>query len=67
MFKWFMSAESVVDASLRDLKKGKVICVPGLKYKLLYVVVRLVPRRVLYWLVKRHHRAKRAVKATVNE
>jgi len=31
----WMSAEAVVEASLRDLKRGRVVCVPGLKNKLL--------------------------------
>lgn len=46
-FAW-MSAESVVAQSLRDLDNGRVISVPGLGYRLLALISGLVPRRLLY-------------------
>ena len=54
-FAHFMSPEKVVDVSLRDLAKGKVVSVPGLRYKLAAVLAPVLPRRILYWLA-----AKRA-------
>ena len=46
-FLW-LSAESVVAASLRQLERGgPVICIPGLRYKLLVGALRLLPRRLL--------------------
>lgn len=51
-FKRFMTAEDVVDRSLRDLGRGKVVCVPGVKYRFgLVFVPRLIPRRLFYRLV----------------
>ena len=51
-FRGFLSAEEVVEASLRDLARGKVISVPGLKYKITAVVPRLLPRSVFYGIVR---------------
>ncbi|MBN1482491.1 SDR family NAD(P)-dependent oxidoreductase [candidate division KSB1 bacterium] len=42
-----MTAEKVVAISLRDLDKGKVVCLPGLSNKLLYRIARLLPAGVL--------------------
>lgn len=49
-FKHFMSAEEVVDASLRALKRGKVVCIPGIRYKLTVLAPRFLPRKVVYAL-----------------
>jgi uncharacterized protein len=44
----WMTAESVVRASLEQLARGgPVICVPGLRYKLVVALVRLLPRRAI--------------------
>jgi short-subunit dehydrogenase len=44
----WMSAESVVSASLRQLDRaGPVVCVPGFRYRLLLAGLRLVPRRLI--------------------
>jgi len=41
----WMSAPEIVLASLRNLERGgPVICVPGLRYKLIVALLRLVPR-----------------------
>lgn len=50
-FKHFMSAEEVVDKSLRDLHKGIVVSIPGLRYKIAAFVPHLLPRRLYYWIV----------------
>jgi hypothetical protein len=47
IFKKFMSAEYVVDYSLRDLEENKVISIPGFKYKLIKLVP-FIPRKLLY-------------------
>jgi short-subunit dehydrogenase len=47
-FKNFMSAEEVVSTSLRDLEKGKVVSIPGMKYKLAALLSRYLPRRLMY-------------------
>jgi short-subunit dehydrogenase len=46
---WWMSAEEVVEASLEGLEKGKLFLVPGLRYKLLVSLLRLLPRGVLHF------------------
>jgi hypothetical protein len=46
-FAW-MTAESVVAQSLRDLDNGRVISVPGLGYRLLALLSGLIPRVYLY-------------------
>ncbi len=49
----FMSAEEVVNASWRALQKGKVVCIPKLRYKFAAAFPRFLPRRLLYRLVER--------------
>jgi hypothetical protein len=46
---WWMPAEEVVEASLQGLEKGKLFVVPGLRYKLLVSLLRLLPRGVLHF------------------
>jgi hypothetical protein len=46
---WWMSAEDVVQASLEGLEKGKLFVVPGLRYKLVVSLMRLLPRGVLHF------------------
>jgi short-subunit dehydrogenase len=47
--RWmWMSAERVVTSSLRALDRGRpVVCVPGLRYKLIVLLLRFIPRGVL--------------------
>lgn len=40
----YLSVDQVVDASLADLDKGRVLSVPGLQYKALTTASRLIPR-----------------------
>jgi uncharacterized protein len=47
-FRGYMTAEAVVDASLRGLTRGKVVCIPGLHYRAAVTLSRIVPRPVLY-------------------
>jgi uncharacterized protein len=68
-FEGFMTAERVVEASLRDLRRGKIVSVPGLKYRLATVLIRLLPRRLLYKIVLtfrvKQHKRKQLVDAIV--
>ncbi len=53
----WLTADAVVRASLAQLdRRGPVICVPGLYYKLLVGVVRLLPRRLIGALTGRGYR-----------
>ncbi|MGB3771404.1 MAG: SDR family oxidoreductase [Rhodococcus sp. (in: high G+C Gram-positive bacteria)] len=40
----YLSVDQVVDASLTDLEKGRVLSIPGVQYKALTSVSRLIPR-----------------------
>jgi uncharacterized protein len=55
-FLW-LSAEAVVAASLAQLERGgPVVCIPGLHYKVLVAVLRLLPRGAVGWLARRGYR-----------
>jgi len=45
----WMQPEAVVDASLRGLQRGKLLCIPGAKYRCLVALSRWLPRG---WLAK---------------
>jgi short-subunit dehydrogenase len=49
-FRNFMPAERVVETSLRYLDKGRIICIPGFKYKIAAQLPRIIPRPLLYRL-----------------
>ncbi len=57
-FRHFMSAEAVVDASLNALKRGKVVCIPGLSYKIAAAAPRFMPRAVMYAVTDMYRRRK---------
>jgi len=65
-FRNFMSAEAVVDKSLRDLRKGIVVSIPGLRYKIAAFVPHLLPRRLYYWIVlkRQGYKGNKARQAT---
>ena len=44
---WWMSADSVVAESLRGLKRGKLLVVPGLRYRIIVAVAKFIPRSVI--------------------
>jgi short-subunit dehydrogenase len=46
----WMSAEDVVDTSLRGLEKNQVIVVPGWRYRLVSTLCRLLPRFLRYFI-----------------
>lgn len=55
-FMW-MTAESVVRTSLAQLdRRGPVVCIPGLGYRLLVGLIRLLPRRSLRLVTGRAYR-----------
>lgn len=45
-FMW-LNVDQVVGASLDDLESGKVLCIPGVQYKVLTTVGRLAPKGVV--------------------
>lgn len=52
LVRW-MEAKKVVEISLGELEKRGGICIPGVCNKILYLFLRLLPRRVYYSLAKR--------------
>ena len=48
----WMSAEDVVEASLRGLARGRLIVVPGWRYKLVVAFLRLMPRFLLHAMAR---------------
>lgn len=54
----WLSAESVVDASLANLDRGgPVVCIPGFRYRFLVGLLRLSPRWIISSVTRRHARA----------
>jgi short-subunit dehydrogenase len=50
--KW-MTTDQVIKASLHNLDKGKVVCIPGLRNKIICWLARYIPRRLYYKLLER--------------
>ena len=46
-----MTAEAVVEASLRDLERDKVLCVPGRNRKMLRLLMKFLPQSAIYRIV----------------
>jgi hypothetical protein len=57
-FRHFMNPEEVVDASMKALEVGQVVCIPGLRNKLAAAVPRFLPRKVMYGLTHVYRRLK---------
>lgn len=55
--KAFMSAEKVVEISLREMAKRKAICIPGFKNKLIVFIIKCLPKW-LYRLMAKKGRKK---------
>jgi short-subunit dehydrogenase len=54
----WMSPESVVDASLASFDRGRaVVCIPGLRYKLLVMLLRFTPHWIISRVTRRHAEA----------
>ena len=51
-FRHFMTAEKVVRVSLNGLRKGSVLCVPGIQNKIAVLAVRVFPRPVYYAIAR---------------
>jgi uncharacterized protein len=53
----WLSAEKVVDSSLACLNRnGPVVCIPGFRYKLMVMLLRLTPRWIIPRVTQRHAR-----------
>lgn len=50
---WWMTAEDVVEASLRGLRRGRTVVVPGLRYRAAVVLMKLLPSAILEAVVGR--------------
>jgi short-subunit dehydrogenase len=58
---WWMAPEAVVAASLRGLERGKLIVVPGLRYRLLASFMALTPGFLRRALVKAYARRTKRI------
>ena len=56
---YWMSSKDVVKNSLKYLEKGKVICIPGFKNKLMCFAMKIIPRKVLYWIIIKHNKREK--------
>lgn len=56
---WWLTAEEVVDASLRGLARGDPIVVPGWRYRLIVWSRALLPRTLRHWATLRYARRTR--------
>ncbi len=54
----WLSVEDVVEESLADIAKGKVVSIPGAQYKALTTVGRFIPRGLVRALTKRTGRSR---------
>jgi short-subunit dehydrogenase len=54
--RWWLEVDDVVDTAFDDLRRGKVISIPGIAYKTLIAGTHLLPRDV----VRRTERLRRS-------
>jgi len=48
----FLTTKQVVDASLKNLKKDKVVCIPGLFNYFSWIIFKIIPRKLTYKIVQ---------------
>jgi uncharacterized protein len=48
----WLDAEKLVDIALRDLARGRVVCMPGVPYKASVAATKLLPRRAIATMAK---------------
>jgi len=53
----WMSADEVVDSSLRALDRGQLLVIPGWRYRLLVRGIRTLPRPFYHWLSVKYARS----------
>ncbi|MFA9375653.1 MAG: SDR family NAD(P)-dependent oxidoreductase [Lachnotalea sp.] len=47
-FMKFMNPEDIVDLAMKDLKKGKVVSIPGADAKMVLIMAKFLPRKLFY-------------------
>ena len=50
-FMKFMAPEEIVDIAMKDLKKGKVVSIPGADAKIIRIMAKIIPRKSFYKIV----------------
>ncbi len=55
----WMNPEEVVDCSLRSLSKNKVICIPGFFNRIIYNLMKLIPRTLSYRVLNKQTQEQR--------
>ncbi len=61
LIRW-MEPDQVVDLSLKDLKRGKVVCVPGVYEKVFIKAMQLMPRFLYIKLAYKFSNRKKEAK-----
>ncbi len=56
---WWMPVEKVVDDSLAGLARGKLYVIPGLRYKLIVLLLQALPRAVVHAIAMRGPASRR--------
>ena len=62
----WMSAETVVDTSLRCLERNKLFVVPGWRYRLFLAAIRILPQSVKRYLAIKHSISSRKSGSSMN-
>jgi short-subunit dehydrogenase len=57
---WWMSADDVVEESLASLAKNKLFAIPGLRYKLIVALLKLLPKKLIHANIRRSPSMRRA-------
>lgn len=50
----WMNPDEVVASSVKSLSRNQVICVPGIVNRIIYRFIKVLPKRVIYWLTIRN-------------
>jgi short-subunit dehydrogenase len=50
-FMKFMAPEEIVDLAMKDLKKGKVVSIPGADAKMVRIMANFLPRKLFYKII----------------
>ena len=56
---WWLTPEQVVEESFRGLSRGKVVTVPGMRYKVIVALSRFVPAGAKDWVRSKMNRGRR--------
>lgn len=50
---YWMSSEKVIFYTMKELKKDKILIIPGILNKAVYILAKTLPKRILYYFLKK--------------